>query len=108
VKIEDAIRKKKHDLLDVKVSAFETDFLEFSVQISELEDAMLIFIDEVFSTITDVRRSLELLMRFSWMKKINRLKSDLNAKISVVFQQYGVELDEVEKLYEKKTRKMLY
>ena len=40
-------------------------------------------------------------MKFSWMKKINRLKSDLNAKISVVFQQYGVELDEVEKLYEK-------
>ena len=101
VKIEDNIRKKNHDLLDTKVSAFDTDYLEFSVQISEMQDAMLIFIDETFSTITDVRRSLKLLKRFEWMKRINRLQSDLNAKISVVFQQYGVELDEVEKLYEK-------
>ena len=101
IKIEDNIRKKKHDLLDTKVSAFDTDYLEFSVQVSELQDAMLAFIDETFSNITDVRRSLQLLTQFEWMKRINRLQSDLNAKISVVFQQYGVELDEVEKLYEK-------
>ena len=82
IKIEDNIRKKKHDLLDTKVSAFDTDYLEFSVQVSELQDAMLAFIDETFSNITDVRRSLQLLTQFEWMKRINRLQSDLNAKIS--------------------------
>ena len=95
------LKRKRHDLLAYENAQFDRDYLEFSVRYSELLDQIQHFVNRSFSETLNVRDGLELLNRFSWMQSIERLQGDLNSKSAVIFQQYGVELDEVEKLYER-------
>jgi dynein heavy chain len=95
------LKKKRHDLMAYENAQFDRDYLEFSVRYSELLDQIQHFVNRSFSETLNVRDGLDLLKRFSWMQSIERLQGDLNSKVAVIFQQYGVELDEVEKLYER-------
>ena len=95
------LKKKRHDLLAYNNAQFDRDYLEFSVRYSELLDQIQHFVNRSFSETLNVRDGLDLLQRFSWMQSIERLQGDLNSKSALIFQQYGIELDEVEKLYER-------
>ena len=95
------LKKKRHNLLKYENAQFDRDYLDFSVRYSELLDSIQHFVNSSFSDTLNVRDGLELLHRFNWMKSIERLSGDLNNKSAVIFQQYGIELDEVEKLYER-------
>ena len=95
------LKKKRHDLLAYNNAQFDRDYLEFSVRYSELLDQIQHFVNRSFSETLNVRDGLDLLKRFSWMQSIERLQGDLNSKSALIFQQYGIELDEVEKLYER-------
>lgn len=44
---------------------------------------------------------MNLLKRFQQILQRERLKSDLDSKFNVIFQNYGTELEKVQKLYEK-------
>ena len=96
-----SFRAKAHDLLAYDNNKFDRDYVEFNVQISELETSLQEFINASFDSITDIEQSLSLLKRFQQILQRERLKSDLDSKFNVIFQNYGLELEKIQKLYEK-------
>jgi dynein heavy chain len=100
-KIISSFKNKGHDLLGFDSNKFDRDYVEFNVQISELEGSLQDFINASFDSITDIEQSLNLLKRFQQILQRERLKSDLDSKFNVIFQNYGGELEKVQKLYEK-------
>ena len=71
------------------------------MNISELEGALQQFINQSFENISSIEASLNLLKKFQSILQRENLKSDLDDKFNVIFQNYGLELDTVQGLYEK-------
>ena len=94
-------RQKNHDLLDYHNNKFDRDYVEFNVKISDLESALQHFINQSFENITSIENSLNLLHKFQAILQRETLKSDLDSKLNIIFQNYGVELEQVQQLYEK-------
>jgi len=94
-------RGKGHDLLDYHNNKFDRDYVEFNVKISDLEGALQHFINQSFENITSIENSLGLLSTFQSILQRETLKSDLDSKLNVIFQNYGIELEQVQQLYEK-------
>ena len=63
-KIINSFKTKGHDLLGFDSNKFDRDYVEFNVQISELEGSLQDFINASFDSITDIEQSLNLLKRF--------------------------------------------
>ena len=99
--IVDDFKKKSYDLLDYRNSQFDRDYLEFNVNIHELETALQGFINESFDSITSTENALNLLRQFQSILQRETLKQDLDDKYMVIFQNYGLDLEAVQKLYEK-------
>jgi len=93
-------RLKGHDLLDFRDSSFDRDYVEFNVRITELESNLQHFINESFESITSITHSLNLLKKFQLILHRESLKSDLDNKFTIIFQTYGMELQQVQTLYE--------
>jgi len=91
---------KNHDLLDFHNNKFDRDYVEFNVKISDLETQLQNFINESFESITSIEQSLNLLRKFQSILQRENLKSDVDSKFNVIFQNYGFELEQVQKLYE--------
>jgi dynein heavy chain len=105
---EDIVRRfkmKRHDLLDYQNNKFDRDYVEFNVQISDLEGLLQNFINESFESITSIEHSLNLLTKFQQILQRESLKSDLDSKLNVIFQNYALELAEVQQLYETEKHK---
>jgi len=94
-------RMKGHDLLDYHNNTFDRDYVEFNVRISELEANLQEFINESFESITSITHSLNLLKKFQLILHRESLKSDLDNKFTIIFQTYGMELQQVQGLYER-------
>jgi dynein heavy chain, axonemal len=94
-------RLKRHDLLDYHNNKFDRDYVEFNVKITDLEAALQQFINQSFENITSIEHSLQLLRKFQSILQRESLKSDLDSKLNIIFQNYGLELDQVQQLYEK-------
>lgn len=92
---------KRHDLLDYHNNKFDRDYVEFNVSITNLEAALQQFINQSFENITSIEHSLQLLHKFQSILQRESLKSDLDSKLNIIFQNYGQELDQVQQLYEK-------
>jgi dynein heavy chain len=92
---------KRHDLLDYHNNKFDRDYVEFNVKITDLEAALQQFINQSFENITSIEHSLQLLRKFQSILQRESLKSDLDSKLSIIFQNYGQELEQVQQLYEK-------
>ena len=99
--IKEDFRAKDHDLLDYHNNKFDRDFVEFNVRISELEAAMLEFVDHSFEKISSVGHSLDLLNKFQNVLQRESLKADLDSKLKLIFVNYGLELEKTQQLYEK-------
>jgi dynein heavy chain len=93
-------RSKNHDLLDFHNNKFDRDYVEFNVKISDLETQLQNFINDSFESITSIEQSLNLLRKFQSILQRENLKSDVDSKFNVIFQNYGFELEQVQKLYE--------
>ncbi|KAJ1453032.1 dynein heavy chain, N-terminal region 1-domain-containing protein [Pelagophyceae sp. CCMP2097] len=93
-------RQKRHDLLDYHNNKFDRDYVEFNVKISDLESLLQHFINQSFENITSIENSLNLLHKFQAILQRETLKSDLDSKLNIIFQNYGVELEQVQQLYE--------
>ena len=59
------------------------------------------FINQSFENITNIENSLNLLNKFQKILQRENLKNDLDDKFNIIFQNYGVELEQVQHLYEK-------
>eukprot|EP00935_MAST-01C_sp_MAST-1C-sp1_P000949 g949.t1 len=104
-KIVGDFKRKRHDLLDYQNNKFDRDCVEFNVAISDLEGLLQQFINESFESITSIEHSLNLLTKFQHILQRESLKSDLDSKLNVIFQNYALELAEVQELYEKEKHK---
>ncbi|KAF0705126.1 hypothetical protein As57867_007104, partial [Aphanomyces stellatus] len=78
-----------------------TDYVEFNVRISDLEGLLQKFINDSFENITSIEHSLNLLRKFQTILQRENLKSDLDSKFNVIFQNYGLELEHVLQQYER-------
>jgi len=99
--IKREFRSKEHDLLDYHNNKFDRDYVEFNVRISDLEGSLQQFINQSFENITSIEHSLNLLHKFQSILQRESLKSDLDSKLNIIFQNYGQELEQVQQLYEK-------
>jgi hypothetical protein len=89
------------DLLDYTRNTFDRDFLEFNVNVAELETALQGFINASFENITSTEHALNLLKQFEAILQRDTLKSDLDSKYIVIFHNYGLDLETVQKIYDK-------
>eukprot|EP00899_Mesostigma_viride_P009796 jgi/Mesvir1/18818/Mv04309-RA.2 len=99
--IVDDFKRKPYDLMDYTKNQFDRDFLEFNVNIHELETALQGFINASFENITSTEHALHLLRQFQAILSRDSLKADLEDKYMVIFQNYGLDLDAVQRIYEK-------
>ena len=100
-KIKSDFRSKNHDLLDYHNNKFDRDYVEFNVHISNLEAEVQQFVNHSFEHVFSTNHSLNLLYKFQNILQRDTLKSDLNSKLSIIFQNYGLELEQIQQLYEK-------
>jgi hypothetical protein len=96
------------DLLDYTRNTFDRDFLEFNVNVAELETALQGFINASFENITSTEHALNLLKQFEAILQRDTLKSDLDSKYIVIFHNYGLDLETVQKIYDKQVNATLY
>mmetsp|Transcript_24997 Transcript_24997/g.74250 ORF Transcript_24997/g.74250 Transcript_24997/m.74250 type:complete len:4444 (+) Transcript_24997:3-13334(+) len=94
-------KRKPYDLLDFQMNQFDRDYLEFNANIHELESSLQGFINQSFEHITSTEHALMLLRQFQATLQRESLKDDLESKFLVIFQNYGVDLETVQRLYEK-------
>eukprot|EP00854_Cymbomonas_tetramitiformis_P001067 gene1068-1616_t len=99
--IVDDFRRKPYDLMDYTKNAFDRDYLEFNVNIHDLETTLQGFINSSFENITSTEHALNLLRQFQAILQRDTLKADLDDKYMVIFQNYGLDLEAVQKIYEK-------
>jgi len=94
-------KRKPYDLLDFTKNAFDRDYLEYTVNIGELEQQVQTFINLTFENILSTEQALALLKQFEMVLVRDSLKSDLDSKYTVIFHNYGLDLEAVQRLYEK-------
>ena len=99
--IVEEFRKKPYDLLDYTKNQFDRDYLEFNVSIHELETSLQSFINSSFENIMSTEHALNMLKQFQAVLQRDNLKADLDSKYMVIFHNYGLDLETVQKLYEK-------
>jgi len=85
IEIVDNIKKKPYNLLDYTKNTFDRDFLEFNVNVAELETSLQGFINASFENITSTEQALSLLRQFESILQRETLKSDLESKYTVIF-----------------------
>jgi len=86
-------KKKNHKLLDFTNNTFDRDFVEFNVGVSSVESLLQRYIDDNFEVITSIEDSLKLLAKFQAILTRPNLVSGLNSKYTILFQNYGSEID---------------
>ncbi|GBG28853.1 Dynein heavy chain 5, axonemal [Hondaea fermentalgiana] len=94
-------RSRQHDLLDFYNNKYDRDYIQFNMRITDLESQLQQFINRSFESITSIEASLTLLKRFQSILQRDTLRADLDAKLTVIFHNYGLDLSTVQELYEK-------
>jgi dynein heavy chain len=94
-------KNKEHKLLDYDKNTFDRDFVEFNVDVSQVEIQLQNYIDQNFEEITSIEDSLKLLRKFKSILHRNNLKNSLNSKYTILFAQYGTEIHRIEEQYQK-------
>ena len=72
--IIDDVKRKPYDLLDYTKNAFDRDFLEFNVNINDLEMHLQRFVKDSFENITSTEHALSLLAQFQAIMQRESLK----------------------------------
>jgi dynein heavy chain len=100
VRNKSELRSRNHDLLDFQNNKFDRDFVEFTVRVSELENKLQQFVNDSFDRMSSISKSLDLLRKFQEILQRDVLRADLDAKLGVLLQNYGLELEQIQQLYE--------
>lgn len=94
-------QKKNHKLLDFDKNTFDRDFVEFNVDVSNVETDLQTYIDDNFEVITNIEDSLKLLRKFKSILHRDNLKNGLYDKYTLLFQNYSLEIASIEDQYQK-------
>lgn len=98
--VVDDVKCRPYDLLDFSRNAFDRDFLEFNVNVHELDSQMQAFVDASFEGVASTEHALQLLAQFSSALRRDALQQQLEAKWPVIFQHYARDLEAVQAAYE--------
>lgn len=90
---------KNHKLLEYRDDKFDRDFVEFNVDISDVETLLQEYINHNFSNITNISDSLLLLRKFKSILHRPSLKNGLESKYALLFHQYGNEIEKIKNDY---------
>ena len=96
-----SFKAKRHDLLDFHSNKFDRDYVAFNVAVSDLESELQMYINARFENIISIDQSLSEIKRFQEILQRDSLKADLNAKFTVIFHNYGMDVHTVQDMYEK-------
>ena len=94
-------KRKPYELLDFSLNQFDRDYLEFNANIHELESSLQGFINSTFEHISSTEHALSSLTQLQKILKRDSLKDDLDSKFLVIFHNYSLDLETVQRLYEK-------
>lgn len=92
-------KKKGHKLLDFHNNTFDRDFVEFNVDVSSVETELQRYIDKNFEVITSIEDSLKLLRKFQAILQRDNLRNSVNSKYTILFHNYGLEINQIEDQY---------
>jgi dynein heavy chain len=81
--IVDDVKRKPYDLLDFSRTQFDRDYLEFNVNIHDLEISLQAFINSSFENISSTQHALSLLAQFKAILLRESLKEELESKVQV-------------------------
>lgn len=89
-------KKKNHKLLDYNQNLFDRDFVEFNVDVSQVETELQQYIEDQFQQTKNIEKALKLLRKFKSILHRENLKSGLNSKYTSVFANYESELQSIQ------------
>jgi dynein heavy chain len=92
-------KKKGHRLLEYTQNTFDRDFVEFNVDVSSVETELQRYIDKNFEVITSIEDSLKLLRKFQAILQRDNLRNSVNSKYTILFHNYGLEINQIEDQY---------
>jgi dynein heavy chain len=96
------LKSKTTDILDIHDNnRFDTEYKAFDTAITELETSLQVTINSSFENISSTENALNLLKKFQTILQTETFKSDLDSKYMVIFHNYGLELENDQKLYER-------
>ena len=124
-KLINEFKKKQHNLLNDNDTAFERDYVEFTMNNSELENKIALYIESAINNnidqqddddsnqqtqqdddklvdISNIITSLELLNKFKLILHREALQQILDTKYILLFKSYGKSLSEIQKIFIKK------
>ena len=94
--------KSTKDILNIHDdNVFDAAYAQFNKSIQELETSLQVTINSAFENITSTENALVLLRKFQTILQTETFKSDLDSKYMVIFHNYGLELENDQKLYER-------
>ncbi|KAL9651365.1 hypothetical protein ABK040_001315 [Willaertia magna] len=97
----DELKRKSSNLLDYQRNAFDNEYMVFNKKIIHLEQYLQVFINTWFENISSSEQALDLLKKFKSILKRDTLQTELENKYTVIFHNYGFQLENIQKLYEK-------
>lgn len=94
------VNQNSKSLLEFETNIFDRDFVQFNVDVSAIETDLQGYIDKNFDSVTLVEDSLTLLRKFLSILKRESLKQSIYNKYTVIFQNYGLEINSIETQYQ--------
>jgi len=101
-------KRKKHNILDYRGTAFERDYVQFTQKNAALENRVQKFIGATFAKVPNICRGIGLLKKFQLIMKRESLQQDINNRFIGMFRQFGKLLESVRTKYEKHKEKPPY
>ena len=98
--VED-LKRKSTNLLDYTKNSFDKDYMAFNKKIAHLEQSLQVTINTSFENISSSEHALNLLKKFQSILLRESLQSELENKYTVIFHNYGLQLEHVQKIYER-------
>ncbi|NXH09574.1 DYH8 protein, partial [Bucco capensis] len=93
-----SIQKKQYDILDLRKTEFDADFVNFMTKIEGLETQLQTFMRTCFGRILSSQHALQLLQRFQNLK-MPCLQEETAHIVGCILQHYVGELETIKKLY---------
>ena len=92
-------KKRSKDLLDLRNTQFDKDYVSFNISISQLDTELQAFIDTNFNKSKSIEHSLKLLKKFESTIKRDALKHNLTSKYNTILHSYATELDAIQRVF---------